>query len=160
MARCLNSPRTSRHTPGVSFCIERIPSFGPSPLSVSLVFFLSARVHIGAHTEAELRACECTSTCIPARTFLQKDRLLHSLFLVIIRPLVTVWFRRIEYTKALDQKTLLMLFEKPSLRTRVSLETGMTQLGGHAIHYSLADSPLGKKESIQVRFCALISSFV
>jgi len=53
------------------------------------------------------------------------------------------------YMSALKQKTLLMLFEKPSLRTRVSLETGMAQLGGHAIHYSLADSPLGKKETIQ-----------
>eukprot|EP00771_Trimastix_marina_P002644 gnl/Trimastix_PCT/379.p2 GENE.gnl/Trimastix_PCT/379~~gnl/Trimastix_PCT/379.p2 ORF type:complete len:269 (+),score=116.14 gnl/Trimastix_PCT/379:222-1028(+) len=41
-----------------------------------------------------------------------------------------------------------MLFEKPSLRTRVSFETGMTQLGGHAIFYSTADSPLGKKESM------------
>lgn len=45
-------------------------------------------------------------------------------------------------------KTLLMLFEKPSLRTRVSFETGMTQLGGHAIFYSIKDSPLGKKENI------------
>ena len=41
-----------------------------------------------------------------------------------------------------------MLFEKPSLRTRVSFETGMTQMGGHAIFYSTADSPLGKKENI------------
>lgn len=40
-----------------------------------------------------------------------------------------------------------MLFEKPSLRTRVSFETGMTQMGGHAIFYSVADSPLGKKET-------------
>jgi ornithine carbamoyltransferase len=41
-----------------------------------------------------------------------------------------------------------MLFQKPSLRTRVSLETGMTQLGGHAIYYPLENSPFGKKESI------------
>ncbi|KAH0785012.1 ornithine transcarbamylase [Histomonas meleagridis] len=52
------------------------------------------------------------------------------------------------YSHALEQKTLLMLFEKPSLRTRVSFETGMTKMGGHAIMYSVADSPLGKKETI------------
>jgi len=52
------------------------------------------------------------------------------------------------YNDSLRQKTLLMLFEKPSLRTRVSFETGMTQLGGHAIYYSIADGPLGKKESL------------
>ena len=56
----------------------------------------------------------------------------------------------LKYSSVLKQRTLLMLFEKPSLRTRVSFETGMTQLGGHAIHYNIADSPLGKKESIQV----------
>ncbi len=49
---------------------------------------------------------------------------------------------------SLEGKTLLMLFEKPSLRTRVSFEVGMTQLGGHAIFYSIKESPLGKKESI------------
>ncbi len=53
-----------------------------------------------------------------------------------------------KYRKSLDGKTLLMIFEKPSLRTRVSFETGMTQLGGHAIFYSIKDSPLGKKENI------------
>lgn len=47
----------------------------------------------------------------------------------------------------MHRETLLMLFEKPSLRTRVSFETGMTQMGGHAIFYSVADSPLGKKET-------------
>ncbi|KKM50121.1 hypothetical protein LCGC14_1556290 [marine sediment metagenome] len=48
----------------------------------------------------------------------------------------------------LKGETLLMLFEKPSLRTRISFETGMQQLGGHAIFYSIKDSPLGKKENI------------
>jgi ornithine carbamoyltransferase len=55
---------------------------------------------------------------------------------------------RQRWGKILEGKTLLMLFEKPSLRTRVSFEVGMTQLGGHAIFYSIKDSPLGKKESI------------
>merc|ERR1711920_827147 len=45
--------------------------------------------------------------------------------------------------------SLLTLFEKPSLRTRVSLEVGMHQLGGQAIFYSIGDSPLGKKESAE-----------
>nr|AMQ24261.1 ornithine transcarbamylase [Trichomonadida sp. LN-2016a] len=52
------------------------------------------------------------------------------------------------FSSAMHRKTLLMLFEKPSLRTRVSFETGMTKMGGHAIFYSVADSPLGKKETI------------
>ena len=53
-----------------------------------------------------------------------------------------------KYAGAMNQKTLLMLFQKPSLRTRVSFETGMTKMGGHAIFYSVADSPLGAKETI------------
>eukprot|EP01064_Diplonema_japonicum_P026984 TRINITY_DN3865_c2_g1_i1.p1 TRINITY_DN3865_c2_g1~~TRINITY_DN3865_c2_g1_i1.p1 ORF type:complete len:342 (+),score=88.67 TRINITY_DN3865_c2_g1_i1:56-1027(+) len=55
---------------------------------------------------------------------------------------------RDRYNEALKGDTLLMLFEKPSLRTRVSLETGMHQMGGHGVFYSIDNSPLGKKESI------------
>jgi len=53
------------------------------------------------------------------------------------------------FAEILKGYSLLMLFEKPSLRTRVSLEVGMHQLGGQGIFYSIADSPLGKKESIE-----------
>ncbi|MBT7903326.1 ornithine carbamoyltransferase [Candidatus Woesearchaeota archaeon] len=53
-----------------------------------------------------------------------------------------------KYNSKLNKKTLLMIFEKPSLRTRVSFETGMTQMGGHAIYYDLSTSPMGKKECI------------
>jgi ornithine carbamoyltransferase len=41
-----------------------------------------------------------------------------------------------------------MVFEKPSLRTRVSFETGMTQLGGHAIAIQGSEVGLGKREAI------------
>ncbi len=53
-----------------------------------------------------------------------------------------------DYAEACRNKTLLMFFEKPSLRTRLSFETGMTQMGGHAIYYNIKDSALGKKENI------------
>jgi ornithine carbamoyltransferase len=52
------------------------------------------------------------------------------------------------YRRALDGRTLAMIFEKPSLRTRVSFEAGMTQLGGHAICLGPADISMGKRESV------------
>ncbi|MFH0837912.1 MAG: ornithine carbamoyltransferase [Patescibacteria group bacterium] len=53
-----------------------------------------------------------------------------------------------KYSQKMNGKTLLMIFDKASLRTRVSFEVGMTQMGGHAIYYNVATSPLGKKETM------------
>ena len=49
----------------------------------------------------------------------------------------------------LENKTLAMIFEKPSTRTRVSFETGMLQLGGHAISLSLTDMQHSRGESVK-----------
>ena len=48
----------------------------------------------------------------------------------------------------LQGKTLALVFEKPSLRTRVSFEVAMNQLGGHAIHLSQSDIGIGSREPI------------
>jgi len=51
------------------------------------------------------------------------------------------------FTATLDGKTLALIFEKPSLRTRVTFDVAMYQLGGHSIYLSPAEISMGKRES-------------
>jgi ornithine carbamoyltransferase len=56
--------------------------------------------------------------------------------------------RPAEFSTALRGKTLAMIFEKPSLRTRVTFDVGIQQLGGFSLYLSPAEISLGKRESI------------
>ncbi|MHC4480482.1 MAG: ornithine carbamoyltransferase, partial [Planctomycetota bacterium] len=49
----------------------------------------------------------------------------------------------------LERRTLALLFQKSSMRTRVSFEVAMTQLGGHCVYLSRADVSLGVREPIR-----------
>jgi len=53
-----------------------------------------------------------------------------------------------KYRWALDSKQMVMFFEKPSLRTRLTFETAINTLGGNAIFVDQTQSPLGERESL------------
>jgi len=53
-----------------------------------------------------------------------------------------------EYTKPLDGMTVVTLFEKPSLRTRVSFEIGIRQLGGDCVNLGASEVGLGVREPV------------
>ena len=71
-----------------------------------------------------------------------------------------------EVGEKLEDQTLAMLFEKPSTRTRISFEVGMTQLRGHAIFLDMRTTQLGRGETIEdttrtiERYCDIVMARV
>ncbi|MCW5627002.1 MAG: ornithine carbamoyltransferase, partial [Burkholderiales bacterium] len=58
-------------------------------------------------------------------------------------------FERYERYWPLQDRTLVMIFEKQSTRTRLSFEAGMHQLGGAAIYLNTRDTQLGRGEPVE-----------
>jgi len=54
-----------------------------------------------------------------------------------------------KFADAMKNKTLIMLFELASLRTRISFEAGMNLLGGHAIFYSIEGGSFTRSETLE-----------
>ena len=65
-----------------------------------------------------------------------------------------------QYHRSLEGRVLLMMFQKPSLRTRVSFESAMARLGGHAIAYDLDGSPWGHGRETPADTARTVSHYV
>ena len=63
--------------------------------------------------------------------------------------LIKTRFKNYERYQPLADRTLAMIFEKASTRTRVSFEAGMYQMGGSVVHLTTGDSQLGRAEPIE-----------
>jgi len=87
----------------------------------------------------------------PIRHYLQFNDLSkdETLYLLNRARLIKDRFKRYEPHLTLHDRTLAMVFEKASTRTRVSFEAGMYQMGGSVIHLTTNDSQLGRSEPIE-----------
>ncbi len=87
----------------------------------------------------------------PIRHYLQFNDLSkdETLYLLNRARLIKERFKRYEPHLTLHDRTLAMVFEKASTRTRVSFEAGMYQMGGSVIHLTTNDSQLGRSEPIE-----------
>src|SRR5690606_846252 len=92
-----------------------------------------------------------TNSTAPLRHFLQfRDLSAEEIQYVLARArIIKDKFKRYEPHMTLHDRTLAMVFEKASTRTRVSFEAGMYQMGGSVIHLTTNDSQLGRSEPIE-----------
>ena len=83
--------------------------------------------------------------------FLQFSDLTHDEYEYLFKrtALIKQKFKSYEKHQPLVDRTLAMIFEKASTRTRVSFEAGMYQLGGSVVHLTTGDSQLGRAEPIE-----------
>ena len=70
-------------------------------------------------------------------------------YLLSRATLIKKKFKGYEKHHTLSDRTMAMIFEKASTRTRVSFEAGMYQLGGSVVHLTTGDSQLGRSEPIE-----------
>ena len=87
----------------------------------------------------------------PVRHYLQFDDFTTEEYRYLLErtAFIKAKFKRFERHHPLVDRTLAMIFEKASTRTRVSFEAGMYQLGGSVVHLTTGDSQLGRSEPIE-----------
>jgi ornithine carbamoyltransferase len=93
------------------------------------------------------------------KNFISLRDMSRSELMSLIKKAVEIKTNPKRYSNTLKGKNLLMLFEAVSVRTRLSFEMGMLQLGGHAAYYNISESTLGKKESVE-DFARVVSRYV
>ena len=80
--------------------------------------------------------------------FLTLKDLTQQQFLALIDLAKQVKTNPAQFSQALAGKSLVTLYEKPSLRTRVSFDIGIAKLGGHSVYLDQNNGALGKRESV------------
>lgn len=111
---------------------------------------LNTRMHPSSRGHFRTTDQERIVSVTPLDHFVGIDSLTSEQFWGLIRlarDLKEEWTRSGRNEPILSGKSLAMLFEKPSLRTRVSFEMGMQHLGGYAFYLSPAEVGLGTRES-------------
>lgn len=80
--------------------------------------------------------------------FLADDQLTKEQTLALIELAKKIKANPTDYSQALAGKSVAMIFEKPSLRTHVSFDMGISKLGGHALYLGQQNGKLGERERI------------
>jgi len=80
--------------------------------------------------------------------FLADDQLSKTQLLELIALAIKIKQNPADYQQALAGKSIVMLFEKPSLRTHISFDIGIQKLGGHALYIGQQNGQLGERERV------------
>lgn len=80
--------------------------------------------------------------------FLADNQLNKSQLLTLIELAIKIKKNPTGYNQALAGKSVAMIFEKPSLRTHVSFDMGISKLGGHALYLGQQNGKLGERERV------------
>lgn len=80
--------------------------------------------------------------------FLADDQCSKQQLLALIDLAITIKQNPAAYNQALAGKSIVMIFEKPSLRTHLSFDIGINKLGGHALYLGQQNGKLGERERV------------
>lgn len=98
---------------------------------------------------APLRAVPPAARPAPGRDFIDLADLSPAEFFTLLDLASAISAHPARFHRQLAGRGLAMIFEKPSLRTRVTFDVAMQSMGGYAVFLDFSDSPLGEREDIE-----------